>query len=301
VDQIALGMQLPVQAQSTLMAESWESGAGPDELGRVAQACEEHGFDYVSVCDHVAIPRALAPRMTTTWYDTVATLAWLAARTERVRLLSSVYIVSYRHPLQTAKAFSTLDALSGGRAILGVGAGHVEAEFGVLGVPFGQRGRLTNDGIRAIRAAFNDEWGAGEFGQSPRPSQPGGPPIWVGGSSPAALRRAAELGDGWLPQGPPAQGMAGAIEEIHRRREAAGRGAAPFAMGGGIRLYVGKPEWDLGEGCLAGEPDVLADHVRDLAGIGVTHLQVRLRSRSCSELTDQIAAFAQEVVPLVRG
>ncbi|MBO0730284.1 MAG: LLM class flavin-dependent oxidoreductase, partial [Acidimicrobiaceae bacterium] len=163
---LKFGMQLPVQAQSRLMAQEWEHSAGPAEILAVAQAAEANNFDYVSVCDHVAVPRELAPRMTTTWYDTVATLSWLAGVTERVRLASTVYIVAYRHPLLTAKAFSTLDTLSGGRAVLGVGAGHAEGEFAALGVPFHQRGKLTDEAIAVIKAAVADEWGAGDVGQS---------------------------------------------------------------------------------------------------------------------------------------
>ncbi len=298
MSEIKFGMQLPVQAQSRIMADEWEHSAGTAELLAVAQAADRNGFDYVGVCDHVAIPRDLAPRMTTTWYDTVSTLSWLAGLTERVRLASTVYIVAYRNPLLTAKAFSTLDALSGGRAVLGVGAGHVVAEFEALGVPFRQRGRLTNEAIVAIRAAFADEWGAGDVGQSPRPVQPGGPPIWVGGSTPAALRRAAELGDGWLPQGPPEQGMAAAIQEIRSMREAAGRADLPFAMGGMTRLYVGDPGWEVGP-CLSGKPDALAESLAGLAAIGVTHAQLKFPSRSAAELVDQLSAFSSDVVPLL--
>ncbi len=298
MSEIKFGMQLPVQAQSRIMADEWEHSAGTAELLAVAQAADRNGFDYVGVCDHVAIPRDLAPRMTTTWYDTVSTLSWLAGLTERVRLASTVYIVAYRNPLLTSKAFSTLDALSGGRAVLGVGAGHVVAEFEALGVPFRQRGRLTNEAIIAIRAAFSDEWGAGDVGQSPRPVQPGGPPIWVGGSTAAALRRAAELGDGWLPQGPPEQGMAAAIQEIRSMREAAGRADLPFAMGGMTRLYVGDPGWEVGPG-VSGKPDALAESLAGLAAIGVTHAQLKFPSRSAAELVDQLSAFSSDVVPLL--
>lgn len=299
MSQLKFGMQLPVQATSRIMADEWEHQAGPPEVLAVAQAADRNGFDYVSVCDHVAIPRDLAPRMTTNWYDTVSTLSWLAGVTERVRLASTVYIVAYRHPLVTAKAFSTLDALSGGRAILGVGAGHVVAEFEALGVDFHKRGRITNDAIVAIRAAFGDEWGAGDVGQAPRPVQPGGPPIWIGGSTPAALRRAAELGDGWLPQGPPEQGMAAAIQDINAMRERAGRSGQPFAMGGMGRMYIGEPAWEVGPG-LTGKPDGIAEALGEQAALGVTHVQVRFPSRSVNELLDQISAFSSEVVPLLR-
>jgi probable F420-dependent oxidoreductase len=293
-------LQLPVQAQSKLVAQPWEAGAGPRELAAVARACDANGFYSVSVCDHVAIPRERASTMTTTWYDTVATLGWLAACTGRVRLLSHVYVVAYRHPLQTAKAFATLDALSGGRAILGVGAGHVEGEFDALGVPFAERGRITDEAIVAIRAALADEWGGGEVGQRPRPAQPGGPPIWVGGSSGAALRRAARLGDGWLPQGPPEGGMATAIATLQRLRAEAGRDG-PFAVGGGVDLYVGRPSFDVPRWAVTGDPDTIAEAVRRLVALGVNHVAVRIPSRSCAEHVDQIAAFGREVAPLVAG
>jgi probable F420-dependent oxidoreductase len=293
-------MQLPVQAQSTLVAQPWESGAGPPELVAVARACDANGFYSVSVCDHVAIPKERAPTMTTTWYDTVATLAWLAGCTGRVRLLSHVYVVAYRHPLQTAKAFATLDALSGGRAILGVGAGHVAGEFDALGVPFAERGRITDQAVVAIRAALSDEWGGGDVGQRPRPVQPGGPPIWVGGSSGAALRRAARLGDGWLPQGPPEGGMAMAIATLRRLRTEAGRDG-PFAIGGGVDLYVGRPAFDVPPWTITGEPDRIAEVVRKLVALGVNHVAVRIPSRTYEEHIDQIASFGRDVAPLVEG
>jgi len=299
VSPLAFGMVLPVQAQSVLMAEPWEAAAGPRELVEVARALDSYGFDNLSVCDHVAIPRELAPTMGTTWFDPVATLGYLAGQTTRVKLLSQVYVLPYRHPLQTAKAFATLDALSGGRVVLGVGAGHVRAEFETLGVPFAERGELTSDAIVAIRGAFADEWASRDLAVAPRPHQPGGPPIWVGGSTAPARRRAATLGDGWLPQGPPKGGMAAAIGEINELRARAGRDAVPFAMGAMTALYVGEPDFDVGR-CLAGPPEKLVGHLQHLQGIGATHVQVHLRSRSCSELLDQIAAFGSSVAPLLQ-
>lgn len=300
---LQFGMTLPIQGQSKLMAEAWEASAGTSELARVASTCDEAGFDNVSVCDHVAVPRELAARMSTVWYDPIATLGWLAGITEHVRLLSQVYVLPYRTALQTAKSFATLDALSGGRAVLGVGAGHVEAEFAALGVPFAERGRLTDEAIVAVRRLFADEWGGGagdarDLGQQPRPVQRGGPPIWVGGSTAPARRRAALLGDGWLPQGPPGIGMKAAVSEILALREAAGRGE-PFAMGDMAVFYVGEPSWETGRYCLAGSPARIAEYLAGRAAFGVTHVQVRLRSRDATELEDQIVAFADSVVPLV--
>ncbi|HTO57053.1 MAG TPA: TIGR03619 family F420-dependent LLM class oxidoreductase, partial [Pseudomonadales bacterium] len=197
-DQLVYGLQLPVTAQSTVFAAPWEATAGAAEIRRIAEACDRSGFFYVAVCDHVAVPREAAKAMSTVWYDTIATLGFVAAATQRVRLLSYVYIAPYRHPLMTAKAFATLDALSGGRVILGVGAGHLQGEFETLGVDFARRGKLLDEAIEVIAAAFAAEypthagptWTIQDLGQRPRPIQQPRPPIWVGGSTKGALKRA---------------------------------------------------------------------------------------------------------------
>ena len=306
---LAFGIQLPVQAQSTLFAESWEAGAGPAEIAEVAQAADRSGFLYVAVCDHVAIPQALAGAMGTTWYDTVATLGWLAAMTTRTRLLSHVYNLSYRHPLVTAKAFATLDVLSGGRVILGVGAGHAAGEFEALGIPFAERGARTDAALDVIDAALRTEFpevssGAhalrGEVGLAPRPLQQPRPPIWVGGSSPAAVRRAARQ-DGWLPQGTPFDEMPALIELLHKERAAAGvRG--PIDVGAITDwIYLGSPSWDVNRACISGSAEMIAAGLRAYRGIGVDHLQVRFPSRTVDELVDQIEQFGATVAPLLKN
>lgn len=290
---VAFGMQLPVQSQSTLFVQPWERAAGVAEIRQVALACDAAGFDYVAVCDHIAVPRAQAESMGTEWWDTIATLAYLAAITERVRLLSHVYVLPYRHPLVAAKAWATLDALSGGRAILGVGAGHVEGEFDALGVSFGDRGRLLDEAIDAVRVAL------AELGQRPSTVQPS-LPIWVGGSSRPAMRRAAERGDGWLPQGPPEGGMEAGIRFVLEHR-AATRGDDPIILGAlSGPLYIGDPTWDAPR-CFRGSPEKIAGHLRTYADLGVHQIQVGFVSRSADELSDQIAAFAADVAPLVNG
>ena len=301
-DRLVVGMQLPIQSQSTIYAEPWEAHAGAVELAAVAQAADRAGFFYVAVCDHIAIPSDKAPAMGTEWWDTVATLGWLAGITEDVHLLSHVYVPAYRHPLQVAKAFATIDNVSNGRVIMGVGAGHVEGEFELLGLPFAERGALLDESIDALRAAFAEDyptlpgprWPAADLGQHPRPIQEDGPPIWVGGSSPAAIRRAAQRGDGWLPQGPVTPEV---VARIHELRDAAGRHDA-FDLGALIGpTYVGDPDWDLGGPALTGSPDKLAHVLAKLGALGVGQVQVRLRSRSVAELVDQIERFGAEVLP----
>lgn len=299
-------MQLPIQSQSSLYARPWEAEAGPTEMVAVARACEEAGFDYVAVCDHVAIPMRHAATMSTDWWDTVATLSYLAAVTTRVRLLSHVYVLPYRHPLQVAKSWATLDALSGGRAILGVGAGHVRGEFAALGLSYEDRGRDLDEAIDAVRAALSDEepahegrrWSFRAVGQRPRPVQ-ARLPIWVGGSSPAAMRRAGERGDGWLPQGPPEGGMEAGIELVLAARERSGRSREPFTVGAlSGPLHVGEPAWETGP-CVGGPAEKVASYLRTYRDMGCHQVQVAFASRSPTELCDQIGAFAAEVAPLV--
>ncbi|MEU6774016.1 LLM class F420-dependent oxidoreductase [Streptomyces sp. NPDC046759] len=302
---LAYGIQLPVQSQSTLYAEGWEADAGPADLVAVARAVDGAGFDYLACCDHVAVPRRLAAAMSTVWYDPVATLAHLAAVTERVRLLSHVAVVALRHPLVTAKQYATLDHLSGGRLILGVGAGHVREEFAALGVDFERRGAVLDESIDALRAALGPEefpehhgkfYDFGGLGQRPRPAQPD-VPVWVGGSSPAAVRRAALRGDGWLPQGDPRERLPAQVARIRDMRADQGIDA-PFTVGAIAEpLYVGRAGWEVGRRTLTGTPERIAESLREYRALGVDQIQVRFRSRSRAELIDQIRLFGAEVAP----
>ncbi|MEV8595183.1 TIGR03619 family F420-dependent LLM class oxidoreductase [Streptomyces sp. NPDC052012] len=301
------GIQLPVQSQSTLYAETWEADAGPEDLREIARAADRAGFEYIACCDHIAVPHRLSAAMSTVWYDPVATLAFLAAATDRVRLLSHVAVVGLRHPLLSAKQYATLDHLSGGRLILGVGAGHVAEEFEALGVDFRRRGAVLDECVDALRAALGPEeypehhgklYDFAGLGQRPRPAQPR-VPLWVGGSSPAAVRRAALKGDGWLPQGDPRDRLPaqlGRIRDLRRREKLDG----PFTIGAITEpLYVGIPAWHVGRRTLTGGPHELAESLRAYRAMGVDQIQVRFRSRSRAEAVDQIAAFGAEVGPLL--
>lgn len=188
-----------------------------------------------------------------------------------------------------------------------MGAGHVREEFEALGADFERRGAVLDETIDALRAALGpDEFPAhhGKFydfeglGQRPRPAQTR-VPVWVGGSSPAAVRRAALKGDGWLPQGDPRDRMPAQIERIRRLREDAGI-ATPLTVGAITEpLYVGAPGWDVGRRTLTGPPEALAESLRAYPAMGVDQIQVRFRCRSRTELTDQMAAFGAEVAPLL--
>ncbi|MGW5722750.1 LLM class flavin-dependent oxidoreductase [Amycolatopsis sp. NPDC003865] len=164
-------------------------GTDPGVLRAWARTVEGLGFDLLMVSDHVAITPDVAGQYPAPFYEPFTTLSWLAGVTERVRLGTTVLVVPYRHPLLVARMAANLDALSGGRLVLGAGIGWAKQEFAALGVPFEQRGKLTSEYLRAIRAAWadRDDYRAGPI------------PLWLGGHSDAGLRRAIELGDAWHP------------------------------------------------------------------------------------------------------
>ena len=317
--EIIFGMQLPVQTLTRTLRASWEPDASVEDLIAIAQNCETAGFSFVGVCDHIAIPDDdYSARMSTTWYDTVATLGFLAAHTSTIRLLSVVWIAAYRHPLQTAKSFATLDHLSDGRVILGVGAGHVAGEFEAMGVDFSKRGALLNECIDGVRAALagtapggeSDEPGYSSFsgetyswencGVGPKPQQ-GELPIWVGGTTPPAFRRVGARGDGWIPMGTPKEHIPAVLETIRQAAADAGRSNPRFDIGHMPgTLYVGEPPEELAPTTsLSGTPEAIAEELLAACELGANVLHLRFSSRTQQEFNDQIAAFGQQVAPLL--
>ena len=164
-------------------------GTNPDVLRRWALTVEGLGFDLLMVSDHIAVTPDVAEQYPAPFYEPFTTLSWLAGLTRGIRLGTTVLIVPYRHPLLIARMAANLNDLSGGRLVLGVGVGWAREEFGALGVPFRDRGRLTDEHLLAIRAAWQDE----------ADYRSGRIPLWIGGNSDAALRRAVRLGDAWHP------------------------------------------------------------------------------------------------------
>ncbi len=296
--ELAWGIQLPVVAQSRMIASRWERDAGPEELLRAARAADQAGCFYVAVCDHTAIPDAAAESMSTVWYHPIATLGYVAAATSRTRLMTNVLVGPYRHPLETAKAVVTLDRLSGGRVVLGLGAGHVPGEFEALGIDFAARGRLLDESIDALRVALADEWPG--LGVAPHAVQE--PiPIWIGGSSKAALRRVAARGDGWIPQGTPREQMPEQIEYLLRHRDEV-RPDAQIELGAMVGCHVGEADWRVPRGAEVGPPEALAESFNEFGTWGVSHLQVKLHARDIDEYCDQLAVFGEQVAPhLVRS
>lgn len=182
----------------------------PEAIAELAASAEDSGYASVWVSDHVLVPRGgdFPPQHQ---LDAIATLAYLAARTERIAIGPSVLVLPYRDPVPTAKALSTIDWLSGGRLVVGTGVGWLEAEFGALGIPFAERGARTDEAMRVLRnlwetetSSFEGRWNSyqrmASFPKS-APGREGTIPMLVGGNSQKAIERAARLGDGWHPLG----------------------------------------------------------------------------------------------------
>jgi len=280
-------------------------------VGGIARAAEEAGFDAVAVTDH--------PFPQDEWMrsgghhalDPFVALSFAAAATERIRLLTFIYVVTYRNPFLSAKAAATLDVLSGGRFVFGLAAGYLEPEFAALGVPFAERDELADEAIRAMKAAWS---GAGVSFEGrhfaahghtalPRPLQQPHPPIWVGGNSKRAIRRAVELGDGWMPIFNPAQHASRrrtpAIEsaaDIRARLDYAEELAARAGRTVPLEVVItarglaafGTPQF---------ERQKFVDDVAELKAAGVTYLAVNLPASSRAEHADRIARFGVDVLP----
>jgi len=214
--------------------------SAPDTLLASAQTADELGIESLWVADHVAIPPDDAEGSQGRYLDPLATLAYVAGATRRIRLGTGVLILPYRPALPTARQVATIQELSGERLLLGVGVGWMPAEFAALGIDRRRRGALADAALELLRRCFESapddvvECNGQPFLFRPRPRRP---PIYVGGAPPHALERAVRYGDGWMPMGADPKALAPSIRELHERAAEAGRprpevvcmGALPLA------------------------------------------------------------------------
>jgi probable F420-dependent oxidoreductase len=181
--------------------------ARPDSLARWAMLTETLGYHFLMTSDHIAPTPDVQARYPAPLYEPFTTLGWLAGVTRHIEIGSTVVILPYRHPLQVARMAANIDQLSGGRLLFGVGVGWSQQEFAALGVPFQRRGALTNEYLAALKTLWNNDVASfqgryvsfTDVHTAPRPVRAPHPPIWVGGASDAAMRRAVRYGDAWHP------------------------------------------------------------------------------------------------------
>ncbi|OMC44000.1 TIGR03619 family F420-dependent LLM class oxidoreductase [Mycobacterium sp. IS-1264] len=201
-----LSVATPVVTMLPGSSGDWEKTASIDDLAQIAEAADQLGYHHLTCSEHIALPAAERARRGTRYWDPLATLGYLAARTQRIRLATHVLVLAYHHPLEIAKRYGTLDKVSKGRLILGVGVGSLKEEFDLIGAPFDDRGPRGDDALRALRASLSVVEPAyrGEFyafdGMVVDPcAVQEHVPIWIGGRTLRSLRRAATLADGWAP------------------------------------------------------------------------------------------------------
>jgi probable F420-dependent oxidoreductase len=294
---VRLGLVTPiVNLNPRFEAPAWERDGTMDDVVAIAREAERLGFDWVSCPEHIGIPEDVASVRGGRYWDPLVTLSYVAAATTAIGLLSHVLVLGYHHPLEVVKRYGTLDVASGGRVILGVGVGSLEAEFALLGAAFDDRGARADDSLRAVRASFGrrlPSYSGTHYRYSGFLVEPSGMDrplsIWVGGRTRRSLRRALELGDGWIPFGlAPAEleSMLGAEPAATRLRERAGRFDVILA-----------PERALDP---MADPAAAGAAVRAYAALGATGLSLRLRHRSRPQYMEQLAAMAEVAADAAR-
>lgn len=203
-----VGITSPVVTQVPGVCSEWERTAGVEDLATIAEVADKLGFHHLTCSEHVGIPEEHADQRGATYWDPLATFGHLAAHTSRIRLVTQVLVLGYHHPLEIAKRYGTLDLVSGGRLVLGLGVGSLHEEFALIGAPFEGRGPRADDAIAALRASLSrrepeyhgTHYDFAGFVVEPHAVQHR-VPIWIGGRTPRSLRRAVTYGDGWVPFG----------------------------------------------------------------------------------------------------
>jgi probable F420-dependent oxidoreductase len=292
---LRFGLISPVLSLVPGQCSPWEEAAGPAEIVEIAIAADRLGFDYLTCSDHVGIPTAAVKARGPRFYDQLATFGYLAALTKQIRLLTHIIVLPYHHPLEVAKRFGTLDRLSGGRVILGVGVGSLKEEFELLGVDFDGRGPRYEDALLALRAALGkrqpsyqgEHFRFSDFVIDPCALQER-VPIWVGGRTPRSLRRALGFGDGWDPFGLSLEQLATLISEARTWPEWQQR-AGVFD----IALNL-EPPPDLSN---AEDRARAIDQIAALKKAGATAINVLLKTRSKADYLEQLEALKREVAP----
>jgi probable F420-dependent oxidoreductase len=279
---LQLGIVTPVLTMLPRAHARWEETAEFSSVVTIVQAAERFGYHHVTCSEHVAVPRDVAEVRGARYYDPLATFGYLAAVTERVRFAVHVLVLGYHHPLAVAKRYGTLDAVSGGRLVLGVGVGSLEEEFALLDAPFADRGERGDDAMRALRAALSEREPsyAGQYyefsGMIVDPcAVQARVPLWVGGRTYRSLRRACELGDGWAPFGLRTAELGSILE---RARDTYDRDIA-------VVLQNEHPLDPLTE------PDRVREQLARFEAIGATHLNARFVHRSESHYLEQLEAL----------
>ena len=305
--------------------------ATPDAVAAFARRAEELGFTQLAVPDHVVVPRSIDSRYpysasgefpgaaSGACFDQFTLLAYVAAINTTARLLTSVTVIPHRGAVQTAKIVSTIDVLSRGRMVLGVGAGWMKEEFEALGAPaFEERGRVTDEYLQAFKILWTEDDPRFEGNHVrfenitflPKPVQAPHPPIWVGGESPAALRRTARYGDVWFPIGnnprhplDTVARLGAGIENMRSVAEKVGRDPGSIGLAFFANWFDETKTGTTGDGqrlLLTGTAEQIAEDLDGLSELGVTDLTLNFQRDTLEQSLDSMQHFAETFGPLPR-
>jgi probable F420-dependent oxidoreductase len=278
------GISTPIVIQVPGAHGEWERTAGIDELDAIARAADRLGFHHLTCSEHVAIPEPIEPIRGATYWDPLATFGYMAAITETVRFVTNVLVLGYHHPLAIAKRYGTLDVVSRGRLILGLGVGSLEEEFFLLGAEFPDRGGRADEALLALRTSLGrrvPEYHGAYYSYEGMVIAPHAVqeriPFWIGGRTRRSLRRAVTLAEGWTPFALSHRDVAGLLD------------AVDLPDGFDVVLPCDR-RIDPG-----GDPDGTLKAIESARAVGATMLNVAPVSRSLSHLLEQLEAFAELV------
>jgi probable F420-dependent oxidoreductase len=278
----------------------------PQALVELACRAEEAGVESVWVHDHVFNVGHVFDRIGgKPYYEPLTLLTYVAARTQRVRLGTSVLVLPYHNPVRLAKAAATLDVLSGGRLIMGVGVGLIEKEIRAMGSPYPERGAFTDEAIAVMRALWTQDEPKfdGKYSRfdgmkfSPKPLQKPAIPIVIGGVSRPAIRRAARLGDGWQPLGLSPEALGPAIATLRDEARAAGRDAVKIPVSIAMSLAAARA----GRHALGTKPAEIIKNAKAYASLGVETLIISANTSDPREARSALEMIAREVAPALAG
>ncbi len=276
--------------------------AQPGVMEQAAKAAETFGFDAVYVNDHIIVPEG--GRVPDRIYDPYIVMAAMVGATERIRIGASVIVIPLRSAVLNANMIATLDHMSGGRIILGTGVGWLESEMESVNVDFHKRGAICDEYLDAMHALWTTDpttfegrfVGFENMRQNPKPIQ--NPlPVWVGGSLPQSIRRAATRGTGWMPLNLTAESFRERVASYREECDKAGKPVGAVCM----RAMEGPPPVGEGRMMCVGESAQIASDIDELAEMGLTQIQFAPRARGLDEIVAAMSKVAEEVRPLVKN
>jgi probable F420-dependent oxidoreductase len=290
---VKLGITPPLFTMTPDARAPWEADAELADVVPLIEAADRLGYEYVTCSEHVIIPDDVAPVRGGRYWDPLATFGYLSARTTRIRFATYVLVLGYHHPLEICKRYGTLDRISDGRLILGVGVGSLQPEFELLDASFEDRGARGDESLRALRTSFGrrePEFHGEFFDYSGMIVDPCGVqetvPLWIGGRTQRSLRRAVELADGWAPFGLSRDELGAMLDTARASESWAARQESTDLPPFEVSLPAGRLLDPIDK------PDAAVEILEGMRDIGATIVNASFRHRSPEHYVEQLEALA---------